>query len=233
MRTLILPVLLTVIISGCNNSAGNKSSETSLDNAKFPANQTLIIPSGNNAPVNNVIIPSGDTGKPVSVPVITAAKGLNPAHGQPGHRCDIAVGAPLDSKPTTPVVAMTPASTTVETKPVTPVAPVTTSISTTNTVAPGMNPEHGKPGHRCDIAVGAPLNSQPTSQPAIITQPVQQQENVATKSQLVKPTTTSEVAPVVPTTALNPEHGKPGHRCDIAVGAPLNSTPTNTPPKKD
>lgn len=24
---------------------------------------------------------------------------LNPAHGQPGHRCDIAVGQPLNSKP--------------------------------------------------------------------------------------------------------------------------------------
>ena len=27
------------------------------------------------------------------------AEGMNPPHGQPGHRCDIAVGAPLDSKP--------------------------------------------------------------------------------------------------------------------------------------
>jgi len=27
-------------------------------------------------------------------------------------------------------------------------------------------------------------------------------------------------------TALNPKHGEPGHRCDIAVGAPLNSKPT-------
>jgi hypothetical protein len=25
-----------------------------------------------------------------------------------------------------------------------------------------MNPSHGQPGHRCDIAVGAPLNSKPT-----------------------------------------------------------------------
>ena len=27
------------------------------------------------------------------------ANGLNPAHGQPGHRCDIAVGQPLSSAP--------------------------------------------------------------------------------------------------------------------------------------
>ena len=37
----------------------------------------------------------------------------------------------------------------------------------------GMNLEHGKPGHRCDIAVGAPLNSAPTklAAPTTITQP--------------------------------------------------------------
>ena len=27
--------------------------------------------------------------------------------------------------------------------------------------APGMNPPHGQPGHRCEIPVGAPLNSKP------------------------------------------------------------------------
>jgi hypothetical protein len=27
----------------------------------------------------------------------------------------------------------------------------------TTAVAPGTNPPHGQPGHRCDIAVGAPL----------------------------------------------------------------------------
>ena len=32
-------------------------------------------------------------------------------------------------------------------------------------IAPGMNPPHGQPGHRCDIAVGAPLDSPPGKQP--------------------------------------------------------------------
>ncbi len=31
----------------------------------------------------------------------------------------------------------------------------------TASTAPGMNPPHGQPGHRCDIAVGAPLDSPP------------------------------------------------------------------------
>jgi hypothetical protein len=30
---------------------------------------------------------------------------------------------------------------------------------TASTAATGMNPQHGQAGHRCDIAVGAPLNS--------------------------------------------------------------------------
>ncbi len=32
--------------------------------------------------------------------------------------------------------------------------PVQTQVAKT---APGMNPPHGQPGHRCEIAVGAPL----------------------------------------------------------------------------
>lgn len=76
------------------------------------------------------------------------APGMNPAHGQPGHRCDIAVGAPLNSP-----VAKGAAKPSTQVATVTPSAPVKT--------APGMNPSHGQPGHRCDIAVGAPLSSAP------------------------------------------------------------------------
>jgi len=42
-------------------------------------------------------------------------------------------------------------------------APVLMNTQTAQqTTAPGMNPPHGQPNHRCDIAVGAPLNSKPT-----------------------------------------------------------------------
>jgi hypothetical protein len=79
------------------------------------------------------------------------------------------------------------------------------------TVATGMNPEHGKPGHRCDIGVGEPLDSKPI------------EAKIEQKTEEVK---TTPVTPALPAAnpdgaALNPEHGKPGHRCDIAVGAPL------------
>jgi len=90
---------------------------------------------------------------PLMTPESVIAPGMNPPHGQPGHRCDIAVGVPLDSPPgtgkTLPVASQqnVPAQT------------------TTPTTAPGMNPPHGQPGHRCDIPVGAPLDSPPGKQP--------------------------------------------------------------------
>lgn len=77
--------------------------------------------------------------------------GINPEHGLPGHRCDIPVGAPLNS-PAQPQPAAQPipqqiSPIQVPTAPTTPVA-----------VAPGTNPAHGQPGHRCDLPVGASLN---------------------------------------------------------------------------
>jgi hypothetical protein len=91
---------------------------------------------------------------------VQTAPGMNPPHGQPGHRCDIAVGAPLNSKPiqktqpqTTQVVTTKPAE-----QPVMKINPNDGSTTVTSTsTAPGMNPPHGQEGHRCDIAVGAPL----------------------------------------------------------------------------
>lgn len=65
---------------------------------------------------------------PVQQPIqTTTSSGVNPPHGQPGHRCDIAVGAPLGG-----------------------------NGIIDNTTA-NLNPPHGQAGHRCDIAVGAPL----------------------------------------------------------------------------
>lgn len=92
-------------------------------------------------------IPSNQT---VTAPSAGGSTALNPAHGMPGHRCDIAVGAPLNSAPAAatnnqtqqPPIMMQPAP--------------ATAPSTGNTGA--KNPAHGLPGHRCDIAVGAPLN---------------------------------------------------------------------------
>ena len=89
----------------------------------IPATNAVNTVSTNSAKIN----PQATNGK------------LNPAHGQPDHRCDIPVGAPLDSKPVQ-----------------------TNTQPTVQATAPGMNPPHGQPNHRCDIAVGAPLNSPKT-----------------------------------------------------------------------
>jgi hypothetical protein len=78
--------------------------------------------------------------------------GLNPAHGQPGHRCDIAVGAPLNSLSTKKM-----SNQPLKTRGAAPA--VLQSNSASIVTPPGMNPPHGQAGHRCDIAVGTPLNT--------------------------------------------------------------------------
>ncbi|MDX6181239.1 hypothetical protein SGQ44_03680 [Flavobacterium sp. Fl-77] len=152
---------------------------------------------------------------------------LNPAHGQPGHRCDISVGAPLNSAATQAQAAAPQQAPQVQ------VNPNQNKVVTTTTVAPvkvskGMNPSHGQPGHRCDIPVGTPLNT-PVATPAA----APPQSGTTSKTFNVTPPTANPAVPTllstesankeVVTTAdgMNPAHGKPGHRCDIAVGAPL------------
>ena len=144
--------------------------------------------------------------------VATSGTGMNPAHGQPGHRCDIAVGAPLSSAPTQNPGTATAMQT----------APQSVSKTTTINppqvakpvaVAKGMNPSHGQPGHRCDIAVGAPLSTPVANKtPTTITQ------TPAPQTSTFQPTTIvgSNTAP-----GMNPAHGQPGHDCAVAVGAPL------------
>jgi hypothetical protein len=121
-------------------------------------------------------------------------------------------------------------------------APVTTPSgntgSTTTTTAAGMNPEHGKPGHRCDIPVGASLST-PVQKPATnitpttVTPPA---PTVATAPMVTPTNTTTSTTPATVAPGMNPAHGQPGHRCEIPVGAPLNSKPatqtiTTTPNK--
>ena len=89
---------------------------------------------------------------------IVTPSGMNPPHGQPKHRCDIPVGAPLNS----PVAKTTtaPKTTVVTTPAVASGSNVPALLATTPEATPtpeGMNPPHGQPKHRCDIAVGAPL----------------------------------------------------------------------------
>lgn len=177
--------------------------------SKKPMPDSLIIKSMLQPPVSARSLPGLPADAPqtsVALPGTNAR--LNPAHGQPGHRCDIAEGAPLDSKPlptnTTPL--QTPVATT-------QALPVTTTVQpVAQKEAQGMNPPHGQPNHRCDIAVGAPLDSKPAAKTVAKTQ---------APAVAATPAPVKKVAP-----GMNPPHGQPNHRCDISVGAPLNSKPT-------
>ncbi|MGO4708750.1 hypothetical protein AB4Y90_06445 [Chryseobacterium sp. 2TAF14] len=115
-------------------------------------------------------------------------------------------------------------------------AGIKTSSGATMVTAPGMNPPHGQPGHRCEIPVGQPLNSAPTAQNPT-TQNVQVNGNntIQIDPNSVNPTKITpnqNSTPVKTAPGMNPPHGQPGHRCDIAVGQPLNSKPAaqNTTP---
>ena len=84
-------------------------------------------------------------------------------------------------------------------------------------VGAGMNPSHGQPGHRCDIAVGAPLNS--ASGKANI---IPQQSQPAVMGNSAITTTPQPNQPTVVTAeGMNPPHGQEGHKCEVPVGAPL------------
>lgn len=117
--------------------------------------------------------------------------------------------------------------------------PTNTTSAPASATKPGMNPPHGQPGHRCDIAVGAPLNSKPAANTA--TMPNTQATRYTVSNPTEKTPTTGNnniptllqpnAAPATPAktqTTLqgwqgkpNPAHGQEGHRCDVKVGDPL------------
>jgi hypothetical protein len=231
-------ILFLAVTTGCGNSSDDNE-DTNTTNTVAPVTvptDTTQLPAINTSPSATVTAPVLNN-TTQQAPVITSTAGLNPEHGKPGHRCDIAVGAPLDSKPS---ATIQPSVTTTNTPTINGqkqapvvsapvITPVKTPAGTTTAGGPGLNPEHGKPGHRCDIAVGAPLDSKPvsaTTKPAETVTP-----SIVPTTPTIQPTLTPTPAPSISPAGntsgagLNPEHGKPGHRCDIAVGAPLNSQP--------
>lgn len=169
---------------------------------------------------------------PVTNPntVMNTTGGINPAHGQPGHRCDIAVGAPLNSAPTqTQTQPTAQPGQTVQVNANQQKMVTTTTVAAPVKVGKGMNPSHGQPGHRCDIPVGAPLNSPvATTTTAATTTGTTAQSGTTTKSFTVEQPKNNPVPALLSTgetpkvaEGMNPAHGQPGHRCDVAVGAPL------------
>jgi hypothetical protein len=165
MKRLSITILILsmVFAMACNKSA----KEGSASNSNTTQSALASPESAKTSPIT-VANPNAATPLAVSQPVTAA--GMNPPHGQPNHRCDIAVGAPLNSPPGTGLTKPITTQPNVTLQTTTPSTvqgqsstqpKVSVQPTTPTTVAAGMNPPHGQPNHRCDIAVGAPLNSPP------------------------------------------------------------------------
>lgn len=157
--------LAAVLFTSCKKelepqaSSETTTTEAATTETAAPANQNIE----KQFEVQNPNSQTVQAPNPVQTQAAPTAPGMNPPHGQPNHRCDIAVGAPLNS----PKGAMPPAPTASQTTTPAPVqqpaqqgkSTITPVDMASGTVAtkPGMNPPHGQPGHLCEIAVGAPL----------------------------------------------------------------------------
>ena len=251
MKILSASIVVILALASCNSAEEETTSSAPLQATPAAVSATPSI-TANDTQSSARIIPSINTPPPPIVlnpALATGSKGaVNPPHGQPGHRCDIAVGAPLTgpgapAAPVVPVASAIPAASAVPavtqpavTAPAQPAVPVTVNSPTTPAKpgAKGVNPPHGQPGHRCDIAVGAPLPA--SGAPAASAIPAASAAPAASAvPALSQPAATSPAPPAIPVTlnspstpakpgakGVNPAHGQPGHRCDIAVGAPLN-----------
>ncbi|WP_156180640.1 hypothetical protein [Rufibacter radiotolerans] len=139
-NTLLVLAVSLFSLAGCSGPRDNKSNTT--------APQGVSQPGATATPGTPQAQPWERPAQPAAS---GATAGLNPPHGQPGHRCDIQVGAPLNSAPATVPVITSGTPSAVPQAPVLPSAP---PIST----AKGLNPPHGQPGHDCAVPVGAPLS---------------------------------------------------------------------------
>jgi len=161
-KSIIFHLILILFLSiSCKNDSADSNPDVTpveglIDSASAAAAITLPAPplGLSTPPVPKQSMPT------MPAPVVSKTTGqqgpLNPPHGQPGHRCDIPEGSPLNSAPK----AATPSPAPAKQAPVQQVvtAPVTQPAAASGTAK--MNPAHGEPGHRCDIAVGAPLPAQ-------------------------------------------------------------------------
>ena len=171
MKKISLFIFVAALAMSCEKKQ-NDTSEATSGTAKNQTKSSPDIPSDE----NQTAIQENQTnlsteGKNVKIvqqaPVTTANNSgkkpaLNPAHGEPFHRCDIAVGAPIDSAPApqNPAPQIMPQNQTIQnfdTNPI-PASPQPAAPVTQNTgPKPAVNPPHGEPHHRCDLQVGAPL----------------------------------------------------------------------------
>lgn len=141
----ISPLLLSIVLAGSLVMPSCSSEPTDRRELPPPPGSIPARPAANVAPAATI-----ENTAP------TAADGvqLNPPHGEPGHRCEIPVGAPLDGS--TGVSAATQQTMTTGGD----ASPETfgkVASPPTNASGARLNPPHGEPGHICEIPVGEPL----------------------------------------------------------------------------
>lgn len=219
MKYLYLPLsLFALTLNSCNQEKELKLQQGTVTNqaVQNTANSNSMLQNlpSNNAPANP-IFSTNQTSSTSSNDVA-----LNPEHGKPGHKCELPVGAPLNSAPSptnnvnnSNPIQINPANNN----------PSAAPVNLSKVGKSGLNPEHGQPGHKCEIPVGAPLDSKPNNTPKVT--PSIQESNNPLKIQPASPaisTPKPKASPSLnPNAKINPEHGQPGHRCDVEVGDPL------------
>jgi hypothetical protein len=248
MKKILLATFISLILLSCSNN------ETGQDLSLMPVKKASTV--SDNQSINKTAVQnSGTTNLPQQVPTGAnvnlqqppasmpqnmvadnkTGAAVNPPHGQPGHVC----GTPPAGATTT-----TAAPQNVQTATTTPTQ-IKTAPQQINNIKPAVvantgngkiNPAHGQPGHRCEIAAGAPLNSAPQKSS---TPQVANANTTTTPATIANPSTMPALQPTQAPqnndaangspalisngsgAKLNPEHGKPGHDCKVAVGQPL------------
>jgi hypothetical protein len=158
INCLYVALLLVLIGTACKNDTPNQTNAAAAATSDTLATEVATQAPALSGEAGAIAFPAEAQGQAAPNTAAAGSGKLNPAHGQPGHRCDISVGAPLDQAPAAKGAAAPDKQPTQITVP-TP----TTAAPAAAAAAPGMNPAHGQPGHRCDISVGAPLDSKPAA----------------------------------------------------------------------
>lgn len=175
MKITSLLLIATVLAVSCQKEekASDKISAKASDSLTFLKAEEAKMTNAPAATQSQQIMTTTNPSNTAAVP--GTKPGMNPPHGQPGHRCELPVGAPLNgstpaAKTVTPQTnqanksfTATPSGNATVTKiessniQTTPPAPKPVA----QTTLPGMegkpNPAHGETGHRCDIPVGVNL----------------------------------------------------------------------------
>jgi hypothetical protein len=143
-------IVAATALSSCSGSETKQETTTEQDETDaMLLNVSPATPGASSAQAATLVTSPAGQAQSATQGSTQAAKtvaAVNPPHGQPGHDCAVAVGAPLN--------APAGGAATAAPQPQTIAAPA----SAPKAGGSGrVNPAHGQPGHDCAVAVGAPL----------------------------------------------------------------------------